>query len=276
MRSLLQIEFKKIRTYKTFWILSGLYFLFLTLGLLMAEFMMNSMVDDINRHSPIPVPHVKIYFFPWIWQNITFFASIRFVLIFPAIVIIILITNEFANKTIRQNVITGMSRIEFVVSKLWLILLISFILTLFLGIATLILGFSNTSGITTSAVFQRTDFLAGFFIAILTFQIYALFTGFVLRNTGLSIAIFTLYVFIAEPIFYYFLKSPLVFENHIYTYLPVNAVLRLNEYPSIPVLKQVMGLKLQESVTLVAAMIPVLYSLVMMGVMYVVLKKRDL
>ena len=58
MIKLLKIEFKKILTYKIFWILTGLYFLFLTLGLLMAEFMINNMVDNMNKRLPIPMPHV--------------------------------------------------------------------------------------------------------------------------------------------------------------------------------------------------------------------------
>lgn len=273
---LLKIEFKKIKSYKIFWILSGLYFIFLSLGLLMAEFTLNSMVDDINRHTPIPFPHIKIYFFPWIWQNIAFFASLRYVLIFPATVIIILITNEFTFKTIRQNVITGLSKTEFLISKLQLIFLISLIVTFFLFIGTLILGIANTAGITPGLIFERSSFLPGFFITILTFQIFALFFAFILRNTGLSIAIFTLYVLVAEPIVYYFLKSPLVPKNNIYTYLPVNSVLRVTEYPSIPVLKQLMGLNLQNSVTLTASVIPLLYAGIMLGIVWWVLKKRDL
>jgi hypothetical protein len=118
--------------------------------------------------------------------------------------------------------------------------------------------------------------MAGFFITILSFQILALFFGFLLRNTGLSIAVFTMYVFIAEPILYYFLKSPLVVENGIYTYLPVNSILRVTEYPAIPVLKTVMGLNLQDSVTLGASLIPLLYASIMLGIVLWVLKKRDL
>lgn len=276
MIKLLKIEFKKIRTYKTFWILFGLYFLFLSLGLLMAEYMLNGIINDINRHTPIPLPHVKIYFFPSVWQNISFFASLRYVLIFPATVIIILITNEFHFKTIRQNVITGMSKTEFITSKLILIVLISIIITVFLLVGTFILGLSNTADPSLGMILERSSFIFGFFISILTFQILALFFGFILRNTGLSIAIFTMYVFIAEPILYYFLKSPLVFKNEIYTYLPVNSILRVTEYPSIPVLKTIMGLNLQDSVTLSASLIPLLYSTVMLGIVHVVLKKRDL
>ena len=115
MIKLLKIELKKILTYKIFWIILGLYFLFLALGMILAEFMVNSMVTDINKRMPIPFPKAVIYNFPDIWQNLTFFASIRFVMIFPAIIVIILITNEFANKTIRQNIINGMSKNEFLV-----------------------------------------------------------------------------------------------------------------------------------------------------------------
>jgi len=276
MTKLLKIEFKKILTYKIFWILIGLYFLFLSAGIAMAEFMINNMVDNTNKHLPIPIPHVVIYFFPWVWQNIAFFASIRYVLIFPAMVMIILITNEYTFKTIRQNVINGMSKAEFLASKLLLILLISVVMTVLLSIGTLILGISNTSDISLAMILEKSTFMLGFFVSILSFQIFALFFGFLFRNTGLSIALFTLYVFIAEPILYYFLKSPIVFENNISTYLPVNTVLRVTEYPAIPVLKQVMGLNLQDSVSFWACCIPLLYSALMIGVVYRILLKRDL
>ncbi|MCX6305585.1 MAG: ABC transporter permease subunit [Bacteroidetes bacterium] len=276
MIKLLKIEFKKILTYKIFWILTGLYFLFLTLGLLMAEFMINKQVDNFNSRLPIPFPHVTIYFFPWIWQNLAFFATIRYVLIFPAIVIIILITNEFTFKTIRQNMINGMSKAEFLASKLLIILLISLIMTILLTIGTLVLGISHTSDLTLSLVLDKSTFMIGFFITMLTLQVYALFFGFLLRNTGLSIALFTLYLFIVEPILYYFLKSPLVFENNISPYLPLNAVLRVTEYPNIQVLKNMMGINLQDSISFAACCIPLGYAAVMIGITYWVLLKRDL
>ncbi len=276
MNRLLRIEFRKILTYRIFWILTGLYFLFLILGLLMAEFMINQMIDNINSHTPIPLPHVTIYFFPWIWQNIAFFATIRYVLIFPAIVIMILITNEFTFKTIRQNVINGLSKGELLASKLMIILIFSAVMSVLLTAGTLILGISNTAEASAGMITQKIVFMAGFFLTMLTFQVFALFCGFLLRNTGLSIAIFTLYALIIEPIVYYFLKSPLVPENSVYKYLPVNTMVSITEYPAIPVLKQVMGLNLQNSVTLPGALIPVGYAVLMIGIVYWVLVRRDL
>lgn len=276
MTKLLKIELKKILTYKVFWILFGLYFIFLAAGILMAEFMVNNMVDSMNSHLPIPLPHVTIYFFPEVWQNIAFFASIRYVLIFPAIVVIILITNEFTFKTIRQNIINGMSKTEFLLSKLQFILLISVIMMLSLTIGAFIIGLSH-SGAQEIAFFSKgLPFMFGFFISILTYLIYAFFFGFLLRNTGLAIALFTLYSLIVEPILFYFLKSPIVFKNTISPYLPVNAVLRVTEYPAIPVLKKVMGLELQSSVSLSSAAIPLLYAAIMIAVVFWVMKKKDL
>lgn len=276
MIKLLKIEFKKILTYKVFWILTGLYFIFLAAGILMAEFMINNMVDNMNKRLPIPLPHVAIYFFPWVWQNLAFFATLRYVLIFPAIIIIIMITNEFTYKTIRQNIINGMSKTEFLASKLLLILVLSVVTTLLLAVGTFIIGLANTQITGWTMVFEKTQFILGFFLTILTFQIFAFFFGFLLRNTGLSIALFTLYTFIVEPILYYFLKSPIVFKNNISPFLPVNSVLRITEYPAIPVLKTVMGINLQESVSFTACLVPLLYSAVMIGIVAFTLHKKDL
>lgn len=276
MIKLLRIEFKKIRTYKAFWILAGLYFVFLSAGILLAEFMINHMVNDINSRMPIPFPHIAIYYFPDVWQNVAFFASIRYVLIFPAIIMIILITNEFTYKTIRQSIINGMSKNEFLVSKLMIILLIAIVITVILTAGTFFIGLSH-SGLSEVNFFSKgIPFMTGFFISLLCYMIYAFFCGFILRNTGLAIAIFTLYSLIIEPVIYFFFRAPFMFENKIYTYLPVNAVIRLTEYPAIPMLKKMMGIDLQDHVSIVACLIPMGYAAIMIGIVFWVMKRKDL
>lgn len=276
MIKLLKIEYKKIRTYKVFWILTGLYFIFLAAGILLAEFMINNMVNNINSHTPIPLPHVALYYFPDVWQNVAFFASIRYVMIFPAIIMIILITNEFTYKTVRQNVINGMSKKEFLVSKLLIILLMAVVITVVLAIGAFFIGLGH-SGFSDVSIFSKgLPFMGGFFLSLICYMVYAFFCGFMLRNTGLSIAIFTLYSLIIEPVIYSFLRAPFMFENKIYTYLPVNTVVRLTEYPAIPILKKVMGLNLQDHVSLVACLIPMGYAALMIAIVFWVMKKKDL
>lgn len=276
MIKLLKIELKKIVTYRVFWILIGLYFLFLVSGILMAGFTINNWIDNISKHSPIPFPHVTLYLFPDIWQNITFFASIRFILILPAIVVIILITNEFTNKTIRQNIVNGISRQEFLLSKLQLIFLLSLLITFILIIATLIIGMANTSGYTMTMMVKKISFAGGFFLQLFTFLIFAFFTGFLLRNTGLSIAFFTLYALIIEPVLYVVLKIPKLQPNTISRFLPVNSVVRIVEYPYFPILKKLMGLNVQEQISLLDCAVPMIYSIVMVGIVYWVLSRKDL
>ncbi len=276
MIKLLKIELKKILTYKVFWILMGLYFLFLVLGILMAGFTINNWIDNFSKHSPIPFPHVTIYLFPDIWQKMTFFASIRFILILPAIVVIILITNEFTNKTIRQNIVNGMSRREFLLSKLQLIFFLSLLITITLVIAILIIGMANTAGYSTAIMFKKISFAVGFFFQMFTFLIFAFFIGFLLRNTGLSIAFFTLYALIIEPVLYFVLKIPKLQPNNISRFLPVNSVIRIVEYPYFPILKKLIGLNVQEHISLIDCAVPMIYSLVMVGIVYWVLSTKDL
>lgn len=276
MIKLLKIEFRKILTYRVFWILTGLYFLFLGLGIFMAEFILNNWVNDFNKRFPIPMPHVTLYFFPDIWQNLTFFASIRYVLIFPALVIIILITNEFTNKTIRQNVVNGLSKQDFLFSKLQFILLFSLLVTVILGIVIFFLGLSHSDAQQLSMMSRKFIFLAGFFIQILSYLIFAFFFGFLLRHTGLAIALFTLYTLIIEPVVFYILKIPFFQPNNISPYLPVNSVLRIVEYPAIPFLQKFTGITLQNSVSSSSCGIALLYSAVMIGIVFWLMVRKDL
>ncbi len=124
-------------------------------------------------------------------------------------------------------------------------------------------------------IFDKISFIPGFFLQCSFFN-FGIPFGFIIRNTGLSIALFTLYVFIVEPIIYYFLKSPLVFKNGISTYLPVNSILRITEYPAIPVLKQIMGVNLQDSVTSGSCLIALLYAALMVGIVWWFMVKKDL
>ena len=276
MIRLLKIELRKIITYRVFWILTGLYVLFLGLGIFMAEFILNQWVNDLNRRFPIPMPHVTLYFFPDIWQNLTFFASIRYVLIFPALVMIILITNEYTNKTIRQNIVNGMSKQDFLISKLQFILIFSFIITIALGTAIFFLGLSHSDSQQLGMMVKKLIFLPGFFVQILCYMVFAFFFGFLLKHTGLAIALFTLYTLIIEPVIYYILKIPFFQPNTISPYLPVNSVLRIVEYPAIPFLQKFMGITLQNSVSLWHCGIALLYSAGMIGIIFWLLIRKDL
>jgi len=276
MIKLFKIELKKILTYKIFWILAGLYFVFLGLGIILGEHIINNWVDAVNRHIPLPLPHVTLYFFPDVWQNITFFAGIRYFLIFPAIVVIILITNEFTYKTIRQNIINGLSKGDVLLSKLAVILSFSIIITIVVGVAAFILGTLNTDKAGITLMMTKFSFVPAFFLEIFSFLILVYACGFLLRNTGLAIGFFTLYVIIIEPVLYHLLKINALQPNNISPYLPVNSIIRLVEYPAIASLKKLMGIALQDHVSLLHCAIAAGYCALFIGLTIFVINKRDL
>ena len=116
MIKLLKIDFKKLRHYRTFWILSILYFT--TMGLVTSsgmEFLkwLKSKGADFDEVDILRVP---LYHFPDIWQNLTYIST--FFQPVLAIIVIISLTNEFSYKTIRQNIIDGFDRKDFLISTL--------------------------------------------------------------------------------------------------------------------------------------------------------------
>jgi hypothetical protein len=169
-----------------------------------------------------------------------------------------------------------MSRQEFLLSKLQVIFLISLLIAFIVFLSILILGMANTDNFTVSMMFKKISFAGGFFIQLFSFLIFAFFTGFLLRNTGISIAFFTLYALIIEPVLYFLLKIPKLQPNNISRFLPVNSVIKVVEYPYFPILKKIMGLNIQEQLSFVDCAVPICYSILMIGIIFWILSKKDL
>jgi len=81
---------------------------------------------------------------------------------------------------------------------------------------------------------------------------------------------------IIEPVLYYVLKIPYFQPNNISPRLPVNSVLKIVEYPNISFLQKLMGLHLQDKVSLVDCSVPLIYSAVMIGIVFWIMLKRDI
>jgi len=194
MIRLLKIELKKIIPNSTFWVLLGLYFFFLAIVILSINGIVSNMtINGVRLESP-----PSIYEFPKIWHNLTFIAS--YFKIFLAIIIIILVTNEFSFNTVRLSIINGLSREDFIWSKLLLILLLSIGTTIFLFILCILLGLFNSPSSELYLVFSKIEYIGGYFVQVFTFLVVAFFIGFWLKKSGLAIGLLLLYRFIVEPI----------------------------------------------------------------------------
>ena len=79
-----------------------------------------------------------IFNFPYIWHFNTFMIAL--LKIFFAIIIVAMVGNEYSHKTLKQNLIDGLSKSEFLRSKVYAILLFVLTSTLLVFIVSLILG----------------------------------------------------------------------------------------------------------------------------------------
>lgn len=189
MLHLLKIEWLKIKGYKTFWILATL-FLVSIVGVNYFVFYLKQGISQGSAQANILIG--SPFDFPNVWHTVTYFSS--FLLFMPGLMIITSITNEYSFKTHRQNIIDGWSRSEFINIKIVLIVIISLLATLFVFLTSVFYGL--LAGSTFS--FEKIQFIGFYFIQALSYCMFALLIGVLIKRSGLSIGLFFLYCFIIE------------------------------------------------------------------------------
>jgi len=140
-----------------------------------------------------------IFNFPIIWHITTFFAA-QFKFFF-AIVVVSMIGNEYSNKTIKQNLIDGLSKKEFILSKFYTIIFFSLVATLLIGFASLIIGLYYSSYTEASIVITGTEYLLAYFIKLIGFFSLCLFFGMLIKRSAFALA-FLFILFIVEWIIF--------------------------------------------------------------------------
>ncbi|MFZ5971342.1 MAG: hypothetical protein ACOYXA_07095 [Bacteroidota bacterium] len=188
MLHLLQIDLKKLTSYRTFWIVCGLYFL--TLGFTTAsgmEFLKWLHSKSIEFGSEININRIPLYHFPDVWQNL-FYISGFFKLVL-AFLVVISITNEFTYRTIRQNIIDGMSRGEFLTSKILTNLLLSVMSVAMMFFIAMVTGLIYSPEWDVQNIFSELEFIPAYFLEVFAFLSYALMLGLLIQRSGLTIVV---------------------------------------------------------------------------------------
>jgi ABC-2 type transport system permease protein len=186
------VEWLKLRKYKPFWILLGLYPLSLASILLIIWGIYDKIAakipaEQILKGSP--------FAFPQIWQTVTYTAS--FFHFFPSVIVLLSICNEFEFRTHRQAILNGWSRFQLFGSKVALALFTSGATTLFVGITALGLGLVHG---TTSSPLAGAEYLGKFWVQSLSYSMLSVFIGFWLRHGLSSLAFFLIYSNFLEKI----------------------------------------------------------------------------
>ena len=257
MIKLLQIEYKKLFPYTTFWVIFGLFFIFTPIVFYGAG---QIKIDGF------PIDFATMYNFPDVWNNITYIGSWFNLLI--GMLLVILVCNEFSFKTFRQQVIDGNSKADFIVSKIFLMTSFSLISTTYLFLIGLLFGFSTSGG----DILVDINYLLVYFIQSLGYMSVGLIIAVLIRSSALSIITFICSI-LAESII------RVLIPDSIDQYFPMKIISNLTPVPTPKgfmvaemknsVLPQLMTL----NTTLITAII---YVLAFWGISYFILTKKDI
>ncbi len=273
MNRLLQIEWLKLKHYRPFWILVGLYAILVILICGSVQFFLEFLKREGADFEGIDPTIIPFYDFPDIWQNITYFAT--YFKLFLAFIVIISIANEANFRTLRQNVIDGMSKKDWLVSKLLFIGSLAIASTLLLLVVGLVMGllYSHPDGF--RFLFHSTQFLLAYTLEVFTFLTFALLITLIVRRAGLVIVGLMMYTLAFEPFVALFLAEfPHIpdYYRPLAPFLPIRA---LNNLIHVPFQRYVLQ-EIQDYVSFREVLIVIGWLIFNIGTSYWILKKRDL
>ncbi|MEL4307636.1 ABC transporter permease [Joostella sp. CR20] len=224
MKRLLQIEFIKLWNNRASKVLIITYFVLLTFIALFAAIKF----DIGNVHFQLA--DQGIFNFPYIWHFNTYIAA--FFKLFLAIVIVSMMSNEYSNKTIKQNLIDGLSKKEFILSKFYTVVVFAAISTVFIFIISLILGLIYSDFNELSIIFSDLEFLFAFFTKLLGFFSFCLFLGILVKRSAFALGFLIIWQII-EGIFFGIIswRTSMDTANSILQFFPLTALSNLIKEP---------------------------------------------
>ena len=204
-KNILQTEWLKVKNYRAFWLLMSVTAISYP-GI-------NSIVyftyDDITKGKTQGGAIAKMilgnpFNFPETFHTTAYLSS--FFTFIPAIVVIMLITNEYTFKTHRQNIIDGWQKKTFIWGKFISVALVTLIVTLFYMLVAITLGILATKTYTLSVIFDQSKYIFLFAFQVFNQLSIAFLIGLLIRKAFIAYGIFIFYSFIVENIVVAFLK----------------------------------------------------------------------
>ncbi len=270
----LKLEWLKVKNYRVFWVLTAMYLVALLIiasaGGLFLEWLKHQGAD-FDGIDPTILP---IFDFPDIWQNITYLGS--FVKIFLAFIVIISVNNDLTYNTLRQNIIDGFSKKEYLASKMMMIISMALISTLFVFIAGLINGSIYSHVFGTDVIFDEMEFLAAYFYEIVVYSTLAFLLALIIKKAGFVIVALFLYTIMFEPIAVAILENAPVFKDGVWPeiaqFFPIKS---LNNLIKVPFGRYIF-MEIEDNISLKAIAISLGWFVFYLSSISFILNKRDL
>lgn len=275
MFRLLNIEFQKLKYNKASKVLIISYFVLLSSIALIAAIKFN--IGPIKFH----LAEMGIFNFPYIWHFNTFVSSLfKFFLL---LVIVSMMANEYSNKTLKQNLIDGLSKKEFILSKFYTVIALALISTIFVFIVSLILGLIFSDYKEPSIIFSDLEFLLAFFIKLLGFFSFGLFLGILIKRSAFAVGamlVWAMFEGLTKLILYWKLRPNV---DDIMQFFPLEAMSNLINQPgsrlsAVKAVAEQVGedLSYDYAVHWYEIVIVLAWTAIFIFLSYRLLKKRDL
>lgn len=277
MVRLLNIEFIKLWNNRASKVLILAYFILLTSIALVAAIKFD--IGPVKFH----LAEQGIFNFPYIWHFNTFITAIF--KLFLAIVIVSMMANEYSNKTIKQNLIDGLSKKEFILSKFLTVISFAAISTVFVFVVSMILGLVYSDYNELSIIFSDLEFLIAFFVKLVGFFSFCLFLGIFVKRSAFALGFLILW-----QIFEGFVRGMIRWKlldgtetDRVMAFFPLNAMFNLIDEPfsrlsAVQNVASQIGekIELDYAVHWYEILIVLVWTAIFIYLSYALLKKRDL
>lgn len=226
MRRLLNIEFQKLRFNRSAKIIVIIYFVLITFIALISS------IEFDFAQIHFRLADQGIFNFPYIWHFNTYIAAI--LKLFLAIVIVSMVSNEYSYNTIKQNLIDGLSKKEFILSKFLMVVVFATVSTLFIFVVSMFLGLSFSDYMEVGIIFSDMQFIFAYFLKLVAFFSMCLFFGVLLKRSAFALGFLIVWQVI-EMILYSLLKWQIFkgteIAERISQFFPLNAMSNLIKEP---------------------------------------------
>lgn len=278
MKRLLSIELQKLWQNTASRVLILSYFILLSFIALLASVNFKFLGIDFRLADQ------GIFNFPYIWHFNTYIAdTFKF---FLALVIVSMMANEYTYGTLKQNLIDGLSKKEFIQSKFLTVALFALGSTVFITIMSLLLGYSFSSYTETSIVFTDFFYIGAYLLKLLAFFTFCLFAGILIKRSAFAIGFIFLW-YIVEGIIYLIVRWKITNDGalteKIMAFFPLNSFSSLIKEPftrfqAYKAIENQMGTATEKyyGVHWYEVLIVIVWTIFFMLMSYRILKKRDL
>lgn len=227
-----------------------------------------------------------IFNFPYIWHFNTFMIAL--LKIFFAVIIVAMIGNEYSYKTLKQNLIDGLSKQEFLKSKLYAILAFVLISTLLVFIISLILGGIYSDYNEFQIIFSDLEYLLAYTVKLFGFFTFCLFLSILIKRSAFALGFLALWQ-VFEGIAYGLMRwklsdiIPELSAEQVIVFFPLNAMGNLIKEPfsRLSAIQNIAdqigeGFTKDYEISAFNLMIVLIWSALFIWASYGLLKRRDL